>query len=281
MCTKRGAGVDSTWISSQLSTAFHSGHEVPSPSVQQLLPTPVDPVLPLDLYPLDPRPRPSGRPWVMVNMVASTDGATSIEGLSGGLGGEGDGQVFRAVRASCDWIVAAAGTVRAERYGIPRPSPEVAEVRRRTGRSPAARLAVVTASADLDPALPLFAERRPEEHKPLIITGDTAPQERVAALEGRADWAHLPIPRPTPEAVLAALAERGASVVLFEGGPGFNGQLVDAGLVDELCLSISPHLAGGPTSRIVNGSLRETAFDLRLDRLLEHDGSLFARYVRA
>ena len=217
----------------------------------------------------------------MVNMVASADGAIAVDGLSGGLGGEGDSLVFGAMRASCDWILAAAGTVRAERYRIPRPTPEVAAVRRRTGRSPAARLAVVTASVDLDPDLPLFADRRAEEHKPVIVTGATPPADRVGALDGRAEWAHLPMDRPTPEAVLSALDERGASVVLAEGGPSFNGQLVDAGLVDELCLSISPHLVGGPSSRIVTGSLRDTALDLHLDRQLEHDGTLFARYVRS
>jgi riboflavin biosynthesis pyrimidine reductase len=81
--------------------------------------------------------------------------------------------------------------------------------------------------------------------------------------------------------VLAALGERGADVVLAEGGPTFNGQLVDSGLIDELCLSISPHLVGGGSSRIVNGSEAAIPDDLRLDRLLEHDNALFARYVRA
>ena len=59
------------------------------------------------------------------------------------------------------------------------------------------------------------------------------------------------------------------------------GQLVDSGLIDELCLSISPHLVGGGSSRIVNGSEATIPTDLRLDRLLEHDNALFARYVRA
>ena len=57
----------------------------------------------------------------MVNMVASVDGAIAIDGVSGGLGGDGDSMAFRAIRASCDWIVAAAGTIRAERYRIPEP----------------------------------------------------------------------------------------------------------------------------------------------------------------
>ncbi len=97
--------------------------------MRQLLPTPLDAVDPLTLYPFDHRPRPAGRPWLMVNMVASVDGAIAIDGVSGGLGGDGDSMAFRAIRASCDWIVAAAGTIRAERYRIPRATEETAAAR--------------------------------------------------------------------------------------------------------------------------------------------------------
>ncbi|MEM8705561.1 MAG: dihydrofolate reductase family protein [Actinomycetota bacterium] len=249
--------------------------------MRQLLPTPLDAVDPLTLYPHDERPRPADRPWLMANMVASVDGAIAIDGVSGGLGGDGDSMVFRAVRASCDWIVAAAGTVRAERYRIPRPTPETATIREAQGRSPAPRLAVVSASVDLDPDLPLFADQRDGEAKPLVITGANPPAERMAALEGLAEWHHGVDDRPTALEILQALGERGADVVLAEGGPTFNGQLVNAGLVDELCLSISPHLVGGGSSRIVNNGLDAIPADLRLDRLLEHDHALFARYLRA
>lgn len=248
--------------------------------MRQLLPTPVDSADPLDLYPFDDRPRPSGRPWVMVNMVASVDGATAIDGLSGALGGDGDRQVFSAIRASCDWIVAAAGTVRAERYRIPRPSPETAAVRRNTGRSSAAHLAVVTASVDLDPDLPLFADQRADDAPPLVITGNAPPADRVAAIGERAEWAHLPGERPSPEAVIDELGRRGASIVLAEGGPSFNGQLFDAGLVDELCLSLSPNLVSGDSARIAHSTTAGVDQQLRLERLLEHDNALFARYVR-
>ena len=248
--------------------------------MRQLLPDPIADIDPLTLYPFDERPAPTDRPWVMVNMVASIDGGTAVDGLSGGLGGEGDLQAFRAIRASCDWIVAAAGTVRAERYRIPRPSPEVASVRRRTDRSPAARLAVVTASVDLEAELPLFADQRPDDERPLVITGHTPPADRVAEIGDRAEWAHLPADRPAPHAVIDALADRGARVVLVEGGPSFNGQLFDAGLVDELCLSISPNLVSGGSARIAHSATAGLNQDMRLDRLLEHENALFARYVR-
>ncbi len=249
--------------------------------MRQLHPTDDPDIDPLELYPADPRPAPADRPWVMVNMVASADGATSVDGVSADLGGAGDRLVFRAIRASCDWIVAAAGTVRAEHYRIPRPAPEVADRRIATGRTPAARLAVVSTSANLDPELPLFADRRTGGQRPLVITGAAPTHGFVAAIGDRAEWAHLPAERPSVGEVIDELGRRGARVVLAEGGPSFSGQLADAGLIDEFCVTVSPHLIGGTTPRVVHDARQAVPAQLRLDRLLEHDGALFARYLRA
>ena len=41
-----------------------------------------------------------------------------------------------------------------------------------------------------------------------------------------------------------ALAERGHRRLLAEGGPRLLAQLIEASLVDELCLTIGPLLAG-------------------------------------
>lgn len=248
--------------------------------MRKVFTTTAENVNPLDAYLSDHRRRPDGRPWVMLNMVASVDGAIAIDGLSGGLGGEGDSIVFRAIRASCDWIVAASGTVRAERYRIPRSSEEVARRRGALGRPDTPRLAVVTQSVDLDPTLPLFAERPADAPKALVITGANPPSEAVERIGEAAEWCHLSTERPTSEAIIGALGARGAEVVLVEGGPTFNGQMVDAGLIDEVCLSISPHLVGGPSPRIVHRSTTATPCDLRLERVLEHDGALFVRYTR-
>jgi riboflavin biosynthesis pyrimidine reductase len=248
--------------------------------MRQLLPETIDDVDPLAVYPFDDRTPTSGAAWLMVNMVTSADGASSVDGVSGGLGGVGDSMVFRAVRASCDWIVAAAGTVRAERYGVPRSAPDVAALRLEQGRTAAPRLAVVTESLNLSPELPLFAERAPDEAKPLIITGAQPDQARIEALGDQAEWCHLDGARPEPTAIIAELTRRGAKVVLAEGGPQFNAELLAAGCIDELCLSISPHLAGNSSTRIVHNAAIGFPTELRLDRLLEHDNCLFARYLR-
>ena len=233
----------------------------------------------MELYPALPRPKPVGRPWLMINMIASADGAIAVEGTSGALGNPADEAVFSAVRACADWIVAAAGTVRAERYGLPRPGPESRRARRAAGRAERPRLAVVSASLDLDLDLPLFTDQRPGDDLPVILTGRDAAAGAVERLESVAEVVRLASPRPQPAEILAELDGRGAEVVLSEGGPSFNAQLADAGLIDELCLSIAPLLAGGNSPRIVRGSLRTVPLNLTIDHLLEASDTLFVRYL--
>ncbi len=247
--------------------------------MRQIYPPVDNDVDPLELYPSDARPTPAERPWVLINMVASADGACTVNGLSAGLGSEADEAVFRAVRASCDWILVAAGTARAERYGIPRPAADVVRARLAGGRSRAARLAVVSASGELDADLPMFADRRQGEARPLLITGSAASEERLSELGDRIEVARLAADRVDPAQAVEILHDRGARTVLCEGGPSWNAQMLRAGLVDELCLTFSPVLAAGDGGRIVAGETLGGLVGLRLVRLLEHDGVLCARYL--
>jgi riboflavin biosynthesis pyrimidine reductase len=79
-------------------------------------------------------------------------------------------------------------------------------------------------------------------------------------------------------AALGALAERGYARVLAEGGPTLNGQLAAAGLLDELCLTVSPLLAGGGAKRILTGPALPSGSGWQIRSLCEQDGFLFLRY---
>ena len=79
-------------------------------------------------------------------------------------------------------------------------------------------------------------------------------------------------------AALGALAERGFAQVLAEGGPTLNGQLAAAGLLDEVCLTLSPLLVGGDAKRILSGPGLPGGQQWRLSSLCEQDGFLFLRY---
>lgn len=224
------------------------------------------------------RRRPDGRPWLLVNMVASADGAATVDGRSGDLGGEADRRMFSALRAVADTILVGAATVRAEGYRPPRPHPEAADWRRRQGWPPAARVAVVSRRLDLDPGSPLFASG---DHRPIVMCPAAADPDRVAALAPVADVVTVGEGAVDFGAALATLGDRGARVVLCEGGPCVNGQLVTADLVDELCLTVSPYLVSGLGPRITTGPEVGSPQELILDSVAAEGGALFLRYLRA
>jgi riboflavin biosynthesis pyrimidine reductase len=51
--------------------------------------------------------------------------------------------------------------------------------------------------------------------------------------------------------------------------------------VDEVNLTIAPTMISGRSARIAHGPEAEPPLDMRLDRLLLGDRSLFLRYLRA
>jgi riboflavin biosynthesis pyrimidine reductase len=75
------------------------------------------------------------------------------------------------------------------------------------------------------------------------------------------------------------LAERGLGRILCEGGPHLLSRLAAAGRLDELCLTISPLLAGGDAQRVLNGPDLTGGLPLILHTLLTEDSFLFARYL--
>ena len=77
---------------------------------------------------------------------------------------------------------------------------------------------------------------------------------------------------------LDALGDRGAANVLAEGGPTLNGELARVGLLDELCVSLSPRLASGDAKRIISGSTIDELEALTLISICEEDDFLFLRY---
>jgi riboflavin biosynthesis pyrimidine reductase len=246
------------------------------PEVRQLLPEPVDPVDPFAAHATAQRQPPPGRPWIALNMVTSTDGALSVAGGSGALGSEADHEVFRAIRAVADVIVAAGGTVRAESYGPPKPSAAVRAERLERGQSERPRMAVVSGSLDLDVTTPFFTEAW---EPPLVYTSTSAPPDRLAALREVADVHVAGAGRVDLATMARHLGMLGHRCVVAEGGATLNGQLLAADLIDELNLTVAPLLVGGGAGRVVSGA-DEHPRHLRLAHLWESEGNLLARYLR-
>lgn len=225
------------------------------------------------------RVTPEGRPWVVLDMVASVDGATAEKGRSGGLGGEADKAVFRSLRAAADVILVGSGTFTAEGYGPPRLGRDLQEARLARRRPAQPRIAVVTGRLGLDLSVPFFTE---SPTRPIVVTAATSDLARRTAAAAVADVLVCgPGPRIDLASAMAGLAGAGAMVVLCEGGPTLNAHLLEAGLVDEICLSVSPMVAGGASHRIVAGASLDHPVALDIAHVLEQDGFLFLRYVRA
>jgi riboflavin biosynthesis pyrimidine reductase len=221
--------------------------------------------------------------WLRANMVASLDGAATVDGRSGGLSNEADQQVFALLRAHADVILVGAGTARAEGYGPVRPQSEgLRWAWLRDGRTPSPPIAVVTRALDLDLGSALLAEAPPHARTIVITTESALPGRRAAA----ARTAEVIVAGEVSvdlKAAVDSLAERGHQRISCEGGPHLLAQLADAGLLDELCLTVSPLLAGPEAGRIVTGGLPMPGggtLPFTLAHALEDEGHLLCRYVR-
>jgi riboflavin biosynthesis pyrimidine reductase len=213
------------------------------------------------------------RPWLVANFVSTIDGAAVVDGGSTAINDEDDKAMFGALRATADFIVVGAGTVRAENYGPPTLDEKRRSARLAAGLEATPHLAIVTRSLDLEPDHRVFSD---QDHRPTILTDAGAPEDRFAALSEVADVVRLK--STTPGEILRYL--RLARVVLCEGGPTLMGDFVASGLVDEMALTVSPLLAAGRSPRIAHGAEPETPLAMRLDRVLYGERSLFLRFLR-
>ncbi|MGW2560476.1 pyrimidine reductase family protein [Streptomyces sp. NPDC001514] len=217
--------------------------------------------------------------WLRANMVSSLDGAAQHEGRSQPLSSDMDMRIFGTLRGLADAVVVGAETVRQEGYRPARARDAFAERRAAAGQGPAPAIAVVSASLDLDFTLPLFTSPLVPT---LVLTGAAAAPDRVAAAEKAG--AEVVIAGDgvgvDPARAVRALADRGLRRLLTEGGPRLLGQFIAAGVLDELCLTVSPTLTAGDAQRIAGGPSRAVPERFALASLLEEAGFLFTRYRR-
>ncbi len=223
--------------------------------------------------------RRDARRRLMLNMVSTVDGRATLQGRSGPLSASADRQLFHGLRSAVDAVLVGAGTVRTERYG--RIVPDAARRSQRLARGLSAEplACIVSGRVTLEPGLPLLRE---PEARVMILTASAASLPSVPAhvdyirtgVDGKLDLT---------AAIVELCARFDVSSILCEGGPHLAFQLLAAGLVDELFLSLSPLLAGGEPAggealRILAGSELEPPVELKLLSVLEADSSLFLRY---
>ena len=214
--------------------------------------------------------------WVRANMVTSADGAAYVDGRSGGLSGPDDKRIFGVLRVLADVVLAGAGTARAEDYKPALRRPSLASLRE--GRPESPPIALVTKSLGLNLASSLFTDTPPDA-RTIVITCAASDAGLRAETAKVADVIVAGEESVDLAAALGELKARGLGRVLCEGGPHLLGDLTTVGLLNELCLSLSPTLAGPGAGRVIAGQ-PSPARPMTLAHVLAgDDGFLFCRYV--
>lgn len=212
---------------------------------------------------------------VRANMITALDGAAAFGGRTKPITDAADQMLLAFLRACSDVVLAGSATVAAENYGPVRLSDELRQRRAAAGLAELPRLALVTARGALSPELRIFAG----DQRPLIVTvGRTASSQPELRELGDVVVAGEDVIEPS--AMLAAFGELGLERVLCEGGPYLLSTLIDADLVDDMCLTVTPYLAGSqPTTPQPTSSLVAPT-RLALHHVLQRNDLLYLRYTR-
>lgn len=212
------------------------------------------------------------RPFVAVNMVSSLDGRASLGGRTVDMGTDVDVELLLKLRHRFDAVMIGAGTMRAERYGRIIKDPAVRARRERLGLPHDPLAVIVSGRLELPFDAPLFTDGG---GRVLIFTNqegpfpETATPTRYVTIQG---------PIRITEVLRHLRQERGIRALLSEGGPHVFGQIAAAHAFDDLFLTTTSVMTGEPNEpRLLEGGLPEP-MHLKLVRLLEDDGELFARY---
>jgi riboflavin biosynthesis pyrimidine reductase len=233
-----------------------------------------------------------GGPTLFVNFVETIDGIVALPSIpqSNKLvadESEPDRFVMGLLRAVADVVVVGAGTMQASRsstWSAERAYPPAGdaflELRRRLGKPPRPQVAFLTASGRIDiehPALEAGALVLTTPGGALLLEG-RLPEASEAVVVNEGDLVDL-------KQAVELLRSRGHELILSEGGPTVFGLLLEAGVVDELFVTVSPLLAGrsGISERLalVEGRdfLPDTRVAARLAGVRRHEHHLFLRYV--
>lgn len=220
-------------------------------------------------YPADPR-------WLAVNYVSSADGAVEVGGRAARLSNAPDRKVLQLGSDLADVLLVGANTAMVERFEGAHPDDETLRRRRRHGLSDIPPTAVVTTGRTLPADAPVITKAKVPT---IVVTCETAPQDkRKAWADAGAEVLLVGGNTVDVATAVSALVDRGLGRIDCEGGPHLFGSLIEADVVDELRLTVSPLLISGTAGRIATG-LPIDPVDLDLVSVLAEGGVLLLRYL--
>jgi riboflavin-specific deaminase-like protein len=187
----------------------------------------------------------SQRPYVILNMVMSADGKAVAGETEFALSSPTDKLVLQSLRAHAGAILNGAGTARTT--GV---NPSIADDRLRRYRSEKLGMvspplqAIVSGSGDLDPHARFLQQ---DTFRVAVFVGEGATPEQLTNLRSSGKDVHVISGDAAGLAQLMHILHDKYSVelLLVEGGPTLNDQLFHAGLIDEMFVTVGPHIEGG------------------------------------
>jgi riboflavin biosynthesis pyrimidine reductase len=195
------------------------------------------------------------RPRLIANFVSTIDGVVAIPELAQSNklisdGSESERLVMGLLRAAADAVLIGSGTLCASPRGLwtpekayPPAADAFADLRRRLDLPSVPARVVVTGTGSIPPTHPLFADGA------IVLTTESGASRLDGRLPPSTTVVSLGDSQVDLRAAIHALRARGHELIVSEAGPRTFASLVEAGLVDELFLTVSPLVAGrGPSN---------------------------------
>jgi diaminohydroxyphosphoribosylaminopyrimidine deaminase/5-amino-6-(5-phosphoribosylamino)uracil reductase len=196
----------------------------------------------------------NGRPYVRSKIAASLDGRTALaNGASQWITGAAARADVQRLRARSSAVLTGVGTILSDDPSLNVRDAELGEVRQpmRIVADSRLRTPVGARILALPGAVRIYCVHG-HDPQPLTVAGSEV--EVVAAVAGRVS---LP-------ALLDSLGDLGVNELLVEAGPGLNGALLAAGLIDELIVYSASHILGSSARGMFDGVSPDT-MDKRIE----------------
>jgi riboflavin biosynthesis pyrimidine reductase len=239
------------------------------------------------------------RPYIIANFVTTLDGVTSyhIQGKDTGNEISGKSEIDHVVmgilRSYADAVLWGAHNYMVARRFLSTPeaiwpegAPHFTKIRQQGNRASSPMAVIVTGNGTIDPLGEIF--QNPEQ-RALVLTTQTGSVRIGDALRDAPNTEVRAIgdSEQVPPAEIARIlrADYDVKLLLHEGGPIAFGAFLQAGLIDELFLTIAPQFAGRDAQvqrpALVEGAafLPTTAPWAHLQSLKQSEDLLFARYT--
>lgn len=206
-------------------------------------------------------------PYTIINMVASVNGMTALNGGTAGIGGPSDRRVMRTLRSKVDAVLIGAGTLRAERLDLGLDNRE----------APQPLAVVVSGSAGVSTdnltrnetqRVLILIPQAGKNHPPATELPSAETVTVSADGTGRVDLR---------SALLLLRRDYVVGNLLVEGGPRLNAALITGGLVDELFLTVAPKLLPTTGPGILEGTGVQNDLTL-ISTNTSPEGEVFLRY---